>query len=56
MKKQVFMITKSVKVQQSGTNTFINIPSEVRSILKPKKQDEIEFVIYDDKTVEIRMK
>lgn len=53
--KEIFMI-KEASVQQSGTNTFVNLPSEVRSILKPKKQDKIEFVIHSDRSIEIRMK
>lgn len=54
MKKEFF--STSVKVQQSGNTLYINLPAQVRSILEPKKSDEIEFVIYDDRSVEIRMK
>lgn len=50
------VITTTTKVQESGTNFFTTIPATVKSVLKPSKGDEIEFVIYSDKTVEIRLK
>lgn len=55
MKREV-LLTTSVKVQEAGTNIFITLPSTVRTILKAKKTDEVEYVIYDDKSIEIRMK
>ncbi len=55
MKKDEFLRV-SAKVQVTASNTFLNIPAQVRSILKPKKGDEIEFIIYSDRTVEIKMK
>ena len=50
------VITSTVKVQEFGTNMFSTLPSVVRSVLKPKKGDQIEYVVYNDKTIEIRMK
>jgi len=55
MKKEVFFKVSS-KVQTPGTNVFVTLPSAVRSILKPKKGSEIEFIIYSDKTIEIKIK
>ena len=53
--KEVFL-TKEVIVQSAGTNVFITIPAEVRSVLKPKKGDKITYTIYNDRTVEIEVK
>lgn len=50
------VITATTKVQESGTNFFTTIPATVRSVLKPEKGDEIEFVVYSDKSIELRMK
>ena len=50
------ILTCTAKVQVAGTNTVVTIPAAVRSVLKPKKGDEIEFVIHSDKSVEIKMK
>lgn len=55
MKKEVFFTT-SAKVQMQGTNVFVTLPSAVRSILKPEKAQEVEFIIYFDKTIEIKIK
>ena len=50
----VFM-KRVVKVQESGTNMTISIPAPVRSVLKPKKGDIVEWIIYDDKTIGIKI-
>jgi len=55
MNKEVFFVVES-KVQTPGTNVFVTLPSAVRSILKPKKGDEVQFIIYSDKTIEIKIK
>lgn len=46
---------KTAKVQQAGTNFFTTIPAAVRSVLKPEKGDLLEFVIYNDHSVEIKV-
>lgn len=53
MKKE--FLRKSTKIQQAGTNFFTTIPSAVRSVLKPEKGDLVEFIIYNDHTVEIKI-
>jgi len=55
MKKEV-VLTTEVVVQQKGTNIFATLPSSVRSILKPVKGQTVEYVIYSDRSIEIRMK
>jgi len=50
------LLVSEVKVQQKNTNIFTTLPSTVRTILKAKKGDVVEYVIYDDKSIEIRMK
>jgi len=50
------LMSTSVKVQETGTNMFTTLPSTVRSVLKAKKGDEVEYVIFDDRSIEIRMK
>lgn len=55
MTKEMILVS-TAKVQESGSNVFATIPAPVRSILKPKKGDELEFVIYSDKSVEVRIK
>lgn len=49
------VLTASTKIQEAGTNFFTTIPATVRSVLKPIKGDELEFIIYSDKTIEIRV-
>lgn len=48
------ILTKSVKVQETKSNIFATLPKWVRDILDIKKGDVIEYVIYTDKTVELR--
>ncbi len=55
MKKEVFLTTSS-KIQTPNQNVFVTLPAAVRSILKPIKGDEVEFTIYSDKTIEIKLK
>ncbi len=55
MKKEVFLTTSS-KIQTPNQNVFVTLPAAVRSILKPVKGDEVEFTIYSDKTIEIKLK
>lgn len=50
------IISSTSKVQENGTNFFATIPLSVRSVLKPKKGDELEFIIFSDRSVEIRIK
>lgn len=56
MSDKVIVISATTKVQESGTNFFTTIPATVRSVLKPEKGDEIEFLIYSDKSIELRLK
>ena len=49
------VLTSTTKVQEAGTNFFSTIPATVRSVLKPEKGDQIEWVIYSDRTVEVRI-
>lgn len=48
-------IKATTKIQQAGTNFFTTIPATVRSVLKPQKGDTLEFIIYNDHTVEIKV-
>lgn len=50
------ILSSTAKIQENSTNMLVLIPSTVRSVLKPKKGDEIEFMVYSDKTIEIRIK
>jgi len=50
------ILTSDVKIQKQSENMYATLPSTVRSILKPKKGEIMEYVIYSDKTIEIRMK
>ena len=53
MKNEI--LTADTKVQQTGTNLLVIIPASVRSVLKPSKGDTIQYVVYDDKTIEIKI-
>lgn len=55
MKREV-VLTTDVVVQQKGSNIFATLPASVRSILKPEKGQTVEYVIYSDRSIEIRMK
>lgn len=46
---------KKIKIQQTASNTFVNIPSKVRDMMKLKKGSEILFE-YDEKTDTITIK
>lgn len=50
------ILRSHVKMQFSGSNYFASIPGPVRSVLQPKKGDVIEYIVYSDKSVEIRVK
>lgn len=52
-KKEILSTTAIVQV--NGTNIFATIPAEVRSVLKPKKGDKLEFVIFSDRSIEVRV-
>lgn len=53
MKTDIFIA--DTKIQQSGTNLLVIIPASIRSVLKPNKGDTLQYVIKDDKTIEIRI-
>lgn len=50
------IISSTSKVQENGTNFFATIPLSVRSVLNTKKGDELEFIIFSDRSVEVRIK
>lgn len=54
MKKE--LLTATVKIQESPSTLFSTIPNSIRSIMRLEKGQELEFVAYDDRTVEIRLK
>lgn len=49
------VLTSTTKIQEAGTNFFTTIPATVRSVLKPKKGDELEFIVYSDRSIEIKV-
>lgn len=53
MKTEIFVA--DTKIQQSGTNLLVIIPASVRSVLNPSKGDVLQYVVKDDKTVEVRI-
>ena len=50
------LLKSSVKIQEGGSNFFATIPNSIRSIMRLEKGQELEFVAYDDRSVEIRLK
>lgn len=42
---------KTVKVQASSTNTYINLPKEVRELLDIKKGDTLLVEVKDNKII-----
>ena len=54
MKKE--LLTATVKIQESPSTLFSTIPNSIRSIMRLEKGQELEFIAYDDRTVEIRLK
>ncbi len=50
------LLKSSVKIQEGGSNFFATIPNSIRSIMRLEKGQELEFIAYDDRSVEIRLK
>jgi hypothetical protein len=50
------LLTATVKIQESPTTLFSTIPNSIRSIMRLEKGQELEFIAYDDRSVEIRLK
>lgn len=53
MKVQLFEFTSMV--QFNGTNVFATIPSAIRSVLKPKDGDKVEWIVFNDGSVEVKI-
>jgi bifunctional DNA-binding transcriptional regulator/antitoxin component of YhaV-PrlF toxin-antitoxin module len=53
MKTQLFESTSTVQV--NDTNVFATIPGSVRSVLKPKKGDKVEWIVFNDGSVEVKI-
>lgn len=53
MKTEV-LVSKSTCIE-NGTNFLTTMPLTVRNVLNASKGDRIEWVVYSDKTVEVRI-